>query len=182
VLERGLEGRGLSLPAGLGVFTWIDYVQDYLNYEATESGSTRVLCLLLFALSFLGISNTILLAILERTKEIGMMRAMGMTDAEMTLAYMLEAAFLGLIGSVLGVIVGCLINYPMVKYGLDISSLNDAMGGSAGFRVASRLRSAWNIPMIAMIGIVAAFIASIVAFFPVRRALKLPITESLRFE
>ncbi|MCL2070378.1 MAG: FtsX-like permease family protein, partial [Treponema sp.] len=116
-LERGLAGMGLSLPDGLAVNTWIDYMSDYLGYEAIQTGAPQVLAFLLFILSFLGISNTILMAILERTKETGMMRAMGMTDRQMIMTYMLEAGFLGFIGSVLGIILGCIINAPAVDPG-----------------------------------------------------------------
>jgi len=182
-LERGLAVNGQTLPTDLAVHTWEEYMQDYLGYEALENTMPQMVAGLLLLLSFLGISNTILLAILERTKETGMMRAMGMTDRQMILVYMLEAGFLGFIGSVLGIILGCAINYPMVKYGIDFSAFVDVMGGEGiGFRVTSLFRSMWNIPVIIGSGVVATLISSFMAFFPVRRALKMPITESLRFE
>jgi len=182
-LERGLAKAGYTMPNELVVHTWEDYMRDYLGYEALENTMPQVVACLLLLLSFLGISNTILLAILERTKETGMMRAMGMTDRQMILVYMLEAGFLGFIGSVLGIILGCIINYPMVKYGMDFSAVADVMGGEGiGFRTAAVFRSMWNVPVIIGSGIIATIISSCMAFFPVRRALKMPITESLRFE
>jgi ABC-type lipoprotein release transport system permease subunit len=182
-LERGLAKAGYVIPNELAVHTWEEYMQDYLGFEAIENTMPQVVAALLLLLSFLGISNTILLAILERTKETGMMRAMGMTDQQMILVYMLEAGFLGFIGSVLGIILGCIINYPMVKYGIDFSAIADFMGGSGiGFRTTSSFRSMWNVPVIIGSGIIATVISSCMAFFPTRRALKMPITESLRFE
>jgi len=182
-LERGLAKEGYVIPNELAVHTWEEYMQDYLGYEAMENTMPQVVAALLLLLSFLGISNTILLAILERTKETGMMRAMGMNDRQMILVYMLEAGFLGFIGSVLGIILGCIINYPMVKYGIDFSAIADIMGGSGiGFRTTSSFRSMWNVPVIIGSGIIATIISSCMAFFPTRRALKMPITESLRFE
>ncbi|MDR2597349.1 MAG: FtsX-like permease family protein [Treponema sp.] len=182
-LERGLAKAGYVMPNELVVHTWEEYMQDYLGYEAIENTMPQAIASLLLLLSFLGISNTILLAILERTKETGMMRAMGMTDRQMILVYMLEAGFLGFIGSVLGIILGCIINYPMVKYGMDFSAMVDVMGGgSIGFRTTSVFRSMWNVPVIIGSGIIATIISSCMAFFPTRRALNMPITESLRFE
>ena len=178
-LERGL---GEPLPEELAVFYWLDYMADYLGYEALQTGAPQVLAALLFLLSFLGISNTILLAILERTKEIGMMRAMGMTDRQMITAYMLEAGFLGFIGSILGIILGCAINYPMVKHGLDFSAMADTLGGGIGFRVTTVMRSAWNIPIIFGAGIFATLLAACMAYFPTKRAVRMSITDSLRFE
>jgi len=181
-LKRGLSDMGLFMPEKLAVFTWQDYMQDYLGYEALQTGAPQVVAFLLLLLSFLGISNTILLAILERTKEIGMMRAMGMTDRQMIMTYMLEAGFLGFIGSVLGIIVGCIVNYPMVNYGIDFSAMGDLMEGGIGFRTTAVFRSVWNVPVIIGSGVAATLLASFMAFFPTKRAVKKPITDSLRFE
>jgi len=181
-LRRGLAAQGLTLPDELAVHTWQEHMEDYLGYEALQTGAPQVLSFMLFLLSFLGISNTILMAILERTKETGMMRALGMTDRQMIITYMLEAGFLGFIGSILGIILGCLINYPVVVYGIDFSAMADTLSGGIGFRTTGIFRSVWNIPLIIGTGIFATLIASFMAFFPTRKAVKMPITDSLRFE
>ncbi|MCL2265740.1 MAG: FtsX-like permease family protein [Treponema sp.] len=181
-LKRGLEKMGLKFPQELGVRTWQEYMEDYLSYESIQVGMPQVLAFLLLLLSFLGISNTILLAILERTKEIGMMRAMGMTDGQMVVTYMLEAGFLGLLGSILGIIAGCAINYPLVKTGIDFTAMGDLMPDGIGFRTTAIFRSIWDFKVIIGSGIAATLLSSLVAIFPVRRAVKKPITESLRFE
>ena len=181
-LQSGLASMGRALPDGLAVYVWQDYMADYLGYEAVQTGAPQVIAFLLLLLSFLGISNTILLAIMERTKEIGMMRALGMTDNQLIMTYMLEAGFLGFIGSILGIILGCIINYPMVKYGIDFSAMGDLKEGGIGFRTTAIFRSVWNVPVIFGTGIVATLLSSCMAFFPTKRAVNKPITESLRFE
>ncbi|MDR0540551.1 MAG: FtsX-like permease family protein [Spirochaetaceae bacterium] len=170
------------LPPELDVFTWEDYAGDYLGYETMELGATSILSLLLFFLALTGISNTMLLSILERGKEIGMMRALGMTDGQLTLVYVFEAAALGLLGSVLGIILGCVLNYPMVKYGIDFSEMLEQLNGSMGYRVVGNFRSMWSIPVIAGSGIVATILSALTAIVPTRRVLRMPITDSLRFE
>jgi ABC-type lipoprotein release transport system permease subunit len=181
-LNRGLTVQGRSLQEGLMVHSWLEYMKDYLGYEAIQTGAPQVFAALLLILAFLGISNTILLAILERTREIGMMRALGMTDKQMIIVYMLEAGFLGFIGAVLGIIMGCILNYPVVKYGFDFSAMADAMQDGVGFRTTGNFRSIWNVPVIIGSGIVAPLLASFMAYFPTRKAVKMPITDSLRFE
>ena len=178
-LERGL---GHALPPELAVHFWLEYIEDYLGYEAIQTGAPQIFAALLLILAFLGISNTILLAILERTREIGMMRAMGMSDGRMIMVYMLEAGFLGFIGGVLGIALGCAINYPVVKYGFDFSAMADTLSNGVGFRTTGLFRSVWNVPVIIGSGIAATLLSAVMAFFPTRRALKMPITNSLRFE
>ena len=182
-LKRGLASMGKTLPDELAVHTWEEYMAEYLGFEALETTAPQVIAFLLFILSFLGISNTILMAILERTRESAMMRALGMSDAQMIITYMLEAGFIGFIGSVLGIALGALINYPFVLHGMDFSTMaNFSSDGSLGFRTIGVLRSTWDIPLMFRTGIVATLLASLVAFLPTRRATKKPITESLRFE
>ncbi|MCL2411688.1 MAG: FtsX-like permease family protein, partial [Treponema sp.] len=171
-----------TLPENLAVRTWQEYMEEYLGFEALQVGAPQILSYLLFLISFLVISNTILLAILERTKEIGMMRALGMTDRQMIITYMLEAGFLGFIGSVLGIILGCIINYPVVVDGIDFSMMGDVMSDGLGFRTTAIFRSVWNIPVIIGSGIVATLLSSLMALLPTMRAVKKPITDSLRFE
>jgi ABC-type lipoprotein release transport system permease subunit len=181
-LVSGLAERGSALPEDLDVFFWMDYMAEYLGLETLESGATKFISILLFLLAVIGISNTMLLAILERTREIGMMRALGMTDGQMVMAYVLEAGFLGFIGSLMGIVLGCLINIPMVKYGIDFSDMIEQMGGDMGFRVAGNFRGTWKIGTIISSGIIATVLSAFMAFLPTRRANKMAITDSLRFE
>jgi ABC-type lipoprotein release transport system permease subunit len=178
-LEREL---GSPLPEELDVFHWEGYVQDFIAAFAGDNWSTRIMTWILFVLAFLGIANTMLLAIMERTREIGMMRAQGLSDGQRVFMMMLEAGMVGIIGSAIGVLIGCLVTIPMVKYGVDFSAMTESMGGDIGYRVNGVFYSAWNVPMIVAAGIAAPLLSACMAFLPIRRALRMPVTESLRFE
>jgi ABC-type lipoprotein release transport system permease subunit len=181
-IRAALTETAYTLPPELDIFSWKAYVQDYIAASRGDNISSQVMIIVLFVLSFMGIANTMLLAILERTRETGMMRAMGMTSGQLIAVYMMEAGMVGFFGSLIGIALGCLINIPMVNYGIDFTAMTEATGGDIGYRVTGIFRSAWNIPVIIGAGIAATILASCMAFFPTRRALKMPITESLRFE
>jgi ABC-type lipoprotein release transport system permease subunit len=183
VIKAALENElGAPLPTELDVFEWEGYVKDYFAAAAGDNWSTKIMTYILFVLSFLGIANTMLLAIMERTKEIGMMRAQGMTDGQLIFTMMMEAGTVGLIGSAAGLLLGCLTIIPMVKNGVDFTAMTENMGGDVGYRVNGVFHSAWNIPAIIGTGIAAPLLSACMAFLPTRRALKMPVTESLRFE
>jgi len=189
VLPRGKETPeairatlGNALPKELAVRSWKDYVADYFAASNGDNVSSRVMIIFLFVLSFIGIANTMLMAILERTKETGMLRALGMTEGQILLAYVIEAGCIGAIGSLIGIILGCLINIPMVAYGIDYSAMSKEMSGDYGYRVVAFFRSAWNPLVIALSGVVATLLSAVAAILPTLRALKMPVTESLRFE
>jgi ABC-type lipoprotein release transport system permease subunit len=107
---------------------------------------------------------------------------MGMTDRQLITVYMLEAGFIGFFGSILGIILGCIMNYPVVTYGFDFSAMADTLSGGIGFRTTGLFRSVWDIPLIINTGIVATLLSACMAFFPTRRAVKMTIANSLRFE
>jgi ABC-type antimicrobial peptide transport system permease subunit len=58
----------------------------------------------------------------------------------------------------------------------------DSLGSGVGFRVTGILRSTWNIPIIFIAGITATLLSACMAYFPTRNAIKMSITDSLRFE
>lgn len=171
-----------ELPEGLAVRGWRDYVADFLAAYNGDNVSTRLMVFFLFLLSFIGIANTMLMAILERTKETGMLRALGMTDGEVLLAYVLEAGLIGAIGSAFGVAAGCLMNIPMVAQGIDYSAVSKEMGGDFGYRITTLFKSAWNPLAIALTGVGATLLSAAAAVPPSLRALRMPVTDSLRFE
>jgi ABC-type lipoprotein release transport system permease subunit len=70
----------------------------------------------------------------------------------------------------------------MVKYGVDFSEMMEQMGGNMGYRIAGNFRGTWRPGVIAGSGVVATLLSSLMALFPARRATKMEITESLRFE
>lgn len=176
------QTTGETTVPELAIFGWEQYAKDYFAASAGDNVSSRIMILFLFILSFIGIANTMLMAILERTKEIGMLRALGMSDAQLIASYMIEAALIGLIGGALGVVLGCLINIPMVNIGVDYSAMTEQMDGNIGYRIAAEFKSAWNFATIAASFFVATVLSACMAVLPTLHALKMPVTETLRFE
>jgi ABC-type lipoprotein release transport system permease subunit len=121
-----------------------------------------------------------LMAVFERVREIGMMRAMGMNDGAIRLAFLFEAGGIGLIGTVVGTAIGLAANWYMVNYGIDFTNLMGQM--DIGYRVTGVFRSAWH-PEAYVGGFLFGILATMVAsFFPSSKALKKEITECLRYE
>jgi putative ABC transport system permease protein len=58
----------------------------------------------------LGIINTMIMSILERTREIGIMKAVGGSENQIKLIFFVEAAFIGLIGAIFGLVLGWLVS------------------------------------------------------------------------
>ncbi len=129
---------------------------------------------LVFIIAAVGVSNTMLMAMYERMRELGMMRALGMRDRDILLSFLFEAGGIGLIGSFVGIALGSLVNIYLVNVGFDFSFMFRDM--DIGFRISSIMRGgAWNLSTILKAFSAGIFLSMLVAVLPIRRALKLDI-------
>jgi ABC-type lipoprotein release transport system permease subunit len=164
----------------LVVYSWEALAKDYLAIAEAKRGGTGMILFLVFIIAAVGISNTMLMAIYERIRELGMMRALGMTDSAIHTAFIIEAGGIGLIGSIFGVILGIFGNFFLVNYGINFGMIMRDM--DMGYRIQSVLKGAWN-PSAILIAFLAGFILSmLVAWIPTRRALKMDIPACLRHQ
>lgn len=164
----------------LTVMSWRAMAVDFLALAEAKRGGSGMILFLIFIIAAVGISNTMLMAIFERTRELGMMRSLGMSDSRIRAAFMLEAAGIGIIGSLMGVILGLGADYFIVEKGLDFTWMLRDM--DMGYRIQGVFRGEWNPATMIKAFFTGVFISSLVAWFPTRRALKMDIPSCLRHQ
>ncbi len=166
-------------PLGLEVLDWRVMGKDFVALAEAKSQGSSTILFLVFLIAAVGISNTILMSIMERVRELGMMRALGMKNSQIRRMFLMESGGIGFFGALGGVFLGALINIPLVRRGIDYSSIMET--GDMGYRVAGIVYGAWYPGTFLTAFAVGLFIALLVAWFPTRRALKLEIPDCLRF-
>jgi ABC-type lipoprotein release transport system permease subunit len=164
----------------LKIATWDELAQDYVALAEAKRGGTGMILFLVFIIAAVGISNTMLMAIFERIRELGMMRALGMNDRAIQFTFMVEAGGIGLIGSVIGVLLGSLVNLYMVEVGIDLGFLMRNM--DMGYRIQSIMRGAWSLSALVTAFVFGTVLSMLVAYIPTRRALKMDIPSCLRHQ
>lgn len=160
--------------------SWDELARDYVALAEAKRGGTGMILFLVFMIAAVGISNTMLMAIFERIRELGMMRALGMKDRAIQLAFMMEAGGIGLIGSTVGVLLGVVVNVIMVNKGIDFGLLMRDM--DMGYRIQSSFKAAWSPATILTAFFFGTILSMLVAYIPTRRALKMDIPSCLRHQ
>jgi ABC-type lipoprotein release transport system permease subunit len=111
------------------VQSWKQLFPELAQYLRVSSGSMTLVLAIIFAVASLGIVNTQLMSIFERTREVGIMRALGISPLSVIRLILYETLFLVLMAAAIGGIVGSLWSLRLEQVGWDISW----MGGSFAF-------------------------------------------------
>lgn len=176
-IQTALDASGLN---NLEAQSWREMAKDYLAIAEAKRGGTGIILFLVFIIAAVGISNTMLMAMYERTRELGMMRAMGMKDNHIRLAFIFEAGGIGLLGALAGIVLGALGNIFLVEVGINYGSLLRDM--DFGYRVQNIIRGTWSIKSFVIAFVSGIALSMIVSLIPIRRALKMDIPACLRHQ
>jgi ABC-type lipoprotein release transport system permease subunit len=167
-----------KLP-GLDLVSWKDLQPDLaMMTDYVHQIYAFFMLIILAALSF-GIVNTMLMVVLERTKELGMLTAIGMNKKKVFSLIMLESVFLSMIGGVIGILVGGSVILLTAEKGINFLKYAEgmeAMGYSA--HVFPQITGGLFILMAILI-ILTGILSSV---YPALKALKLNPVEAIRGE
>jgi len=146
----------------------------------TKTGVMNVFSVIIIAIAGVGILNLLLMAVYERTREIGVLGAMGLKPNQISLLFILEGTMIGLVGAVAGVVLGLAINGYLMKVGLDFGS---AMTQAASYMalVQSRVYPTWGIEMLPMRVSMILIISALAALIPAMEAGRRGPAEALHF-
>ena len=140
----------------------------------------------------IGIMNTMVMSITERTREIGVMKALGCYVRDIRLIFLMEAGCIGLMGGIAGLIVSCIISVCMnlVSAGTIgyITGIFQGMPLSSLLEVFTQITTPGNRlsvipPWLALAGLAISMAIGILSgFYPANKAVKIPALEAIRHE
>ncbi len=160
------------------VETWREISPETdLLVKTTDQYSYIIMVIIMFALAF-GIINTMLMAILERTREIGMMVALGTNRIRLFMLVLLETIFLTLAGTPVGILAGWLVTGYFNKHGLNLSGMGREMMSSFGF--GTIIYPEFPADKLAGVLLIVAGTAIISCLFPAMKAIRMLPVEALR--
>lgn len=177
--QRAAAERVVAEDAGLAYIPFETLAEEFFVLAESESSGNSIMLFVIFIIAAVGVSNTMLMAVLERSREIGMLQAIGMSRRQIYIMFLYEAMGIGLLGGLLGVVGGALANIPLVEFGINYEKfLRDF---DFGYRLTSVFRGTWRPTTFIGALYAAMFISVATAYFPIRRILRRrSITDNLR--
>jgi len=153
---------------------WLKYAQDSARRTQGILGGIGAISLLVAAL---GITNTMMMSIYERTKEIGIMKVIGANLRDIKRLFLLEAGLIGFLGGFVGLVFSLILSLLMntVLSGIMAALIGGMGGGGSTISIIPWWVAAASLVFSTTIGVMA-------GYSPARRAMRLSALESLRNE
>jgi ABC-type lipoprotein release transport system permease subunit len=164
----------------LRTLTWRDLNQLLLQAMDASAVFLDMMNLVLLAVVAVVIANTLLMAVFERTREMGILAALGMKGRQILVMFLLEAGTLGLAGIALGWILGGLGIAYLATVGLPIGEAAAAGEASNMITYGNILYARFSLPDAASLSIAGLVITLLAAFYPAWFAARLEPIEALR--
>ena len=159
-INQNFQKKNLNIKA----YSWRESAKTVIAVGAAQEAETAITLTVILMIGMIGIINNVILSALERTREIGMMKALGMREWEIVSVFMVEATGLGIIGGLVGCLLGAIGVGCMVKFGYDLSYIGGDMS-LYGIPVIDKIYGVWNLPsfvFIFFLGLIFALFSSMI--------------------
>ena len=168
--------RMIDALTGLDVLTWQDLEPTAAAmHEFVDIGIAIWFLIIMGALAF-GLINTLVTAVMERTRELGMLRAVGMRPRSVVTQVVVESMLIMVLGIVIGLVFGILLHWPMAD-GIDLSAFAAATEEFGLAAVMLPKLEAGDIWLVVSLSIIIGLLASV---YPAWRSVKMTPLEAMR--
>jgi putative ABC transport system permease protein len=175
--EKLINTWKMSYP-GLDIAGWQQLSPETnLLVKTVDDYSYVIIVIIMLALAF-GITNTMLMAVLERSREIGMMMALGTSQKRIGGLIIIETILLTIAGTPLGLVAGWLLIDYFSKTGLDLASNGKDLMASFGF--SSRLYPVFPTEKLVPIFLIVSITALLSSIIPVIKILRMKPANAIR--
>ncbi len=169
--------EAVESATGVEVKGWRDVEADFMALVESKRGGAVVMLSLFLVLAMVGVTNTVLMAAYERTREIGMLMAMGLRGRGVRSLFLAEGASVGLLGGLVGTLAALGV-LALLSGGIDFRALYGDV--NIGYPVQGRVYPAVEPLRVAVIAVVTALVAALASWYPAVRASRLQPVQALR--
>jgi putative ABC transport system permease protein len=160
------ENLSEKLERPFKAYSWKDAAKSLVTMIEMQDIETQVVLAVILTLAAVGIINTVILSALERMEELGMMKALGMHEREIVYTFMGEAAGIGIIGGVMGIILGIIGLAIFNINGVDMAAMTGGGDFDYGFPLSGTIYAGWEINSFIFVFVYGIFISVLSSIFP----------------
>lgn len=173
-LRRRLSGQELA------VLPWQEVMPDLAGFMAVDKGFNYVFQgIVLFIIGFT-ILNTILMSVLERTREFAILMAIGTSPLRLRLQVAVESLFIGLLGTSGGLLLGGLASWYFQIHGLDLSGIYSDDTTIVGYAIDPLIKNELSAPALLLTGGVVLALTLVIGVYPAWRSARISLPAVLR--
>jgi ABC-type lipoprotein release transport system permease subunit len=175
-----LVERLLRDKAELAAVPWEKAMPNLYNAIRWDYVSTRFVFVVILLIVTIGVVNTLLMSVLERIREFGVILALGATPGRLRRMILTEALLLGSVSLVIGTLLGSLITWYLAVYGIDLRFLIPENIEFGGVVFSTRLHAAWDLPWMARIAMYVMVLCLAASFYPAMKAARISPVKAMR--
>ena len=179
-IKRGVaaELSKSNLKHPLKVLDWEELMPGLRQAIEMDLVSGIIFYLILILVVAFSILNTFLMAIFERTREFGVLMAIGTTPRRLTRLLLIESLSMTMIGIVTGIILGCIITWYFQVHGIDISGTSELL---SQYGISGRIHPKLSMPSAIIGPAVVLLITFLAALYPALKIRRLRPVEAMTY-
>jgi ABC-type antimicrobial peptide transport system permease subunit len=162
-------------------YEWSDAMPALAGAIRVDHAGLQITVIFLYLIVGIGTINTLLMSVMERSREFGVIRALGLGRRGILKIVFAEAVVLAFIGVTIGVLLSVLLGIYTSTHGIDYGAFwGGEELGFAGTLFDPIIYSAWDWPSTAVLGFAMIFLALIASLYPAYHVLRIRPSEAMR--
>jgi ABC-type lipoprotein release transport system permease subunit len=167
----------LSVSSNLEIKTWKDLNSLFVEYETFAQSYIAIFYMIILAISASVIINTLIMSVYERTREIGILSAIGMRGGRIMMLFLAESSMLAVGGVIMGLIIGVLGTLYFNINGFYIGNM-----GLSGMAIADTIYAKLTVDNLVNLTIMTFVVTMLAGLYPAVMASRMQPVEALRAE
>jgi putative ABC transport system permease protein len=180
--DRAVRAVRHRLPAGAAALSWREAAPALDSAIRIDDWSGYAFLLILLAIVALAILNAVLMSVLNRNREFGVLQALGLTKRETGLVVFMEGLLLSAASGVLGIGIGFAVTWLFWRHGIDFSALMQGDISFSGALVSPILVPEFRLTQVLLCLAATLAIGVAASIYPARQAGRIDVAEAMKFD
>ncbi len=165
--------------SGQEIGSWQTNFPEMQAAIQSKSGVMNIFSVVIMIIAGIGILNLLVMAVFERTREIGILGALGLKPRQISALFLMEGALMGAVGLAFGIVLGLIINFTLGQIGFDFTAFSTLTEYTA--LINSRIYPTLGVNKLLQRGLTVMIISILASYYPAREAARKDPAAALHY-